>query len=189
MSMEILEQYWTEIIERVVKPLWNTDFASMYKSKRLDYDDFESMAGLELTKAFKAFDANKSNVLTFATNVIKKKARTELRDAGRDRRRAFSESDSLNVPMADDSKTEIIATLVSPVKTENSLLSEKRVSSFVKGLSNRQLRELILQLLCFEDDEICEMLGIDNKQYLDDIKEMRNFRNSKYLTQRGGFDK
>ena len=186
MSVKTLETHWTDIVEKVVKPLWASCFESIYRSNRLDYDDFESMAGYELTKAFSSYDENKSNVLTFATNVIKNKARTEIRNATRDRRRAFSESGSLNVPI-NENGSELILTIAAPEQTENSLLSERRVGAFVKNCSNKQLRILILQLLGFEEEEIVGMLEVEKKQYQSEIEELKNIRNSKYLTQRGGF--
>lgn len=104
MSMEILEQNWKIIVEKVVKPLWNTEYASMYKSKRLDYDDFESLAGYELTKAFINFDSQKSNVLTFATNVLKRKPKTELRNEGRQKRAAISTAVSIHDKVGEDTE-------------------------------------------------------------------------------------
>ena len=52
----VLGENWDSIKKRVVIPLWNGRFKSMYESIKLDYDDFESLAGIELSKAIKTFD-------------------------------------------------------------------------------------------------------------------------------------
>ena len=87
-----LEENWDSIKNRVIIPLWNSKFKSMYESIKLDYDDFESLAGIELAKAIKTFNSKKSNLLTFATGVVTKKAYTELRNCTqRDKRKTLYE--------------------------------------------------------------------------------------------------
>ena len=66
----MLEGNWEKIKTRVILPLWQGKFKSMYESAKLDYDDFESLAGIELSKAMKTFDSEKSNLYTYATRVI-----------------------------------------------------------------------------------------------------------------------
>ena len=86
----MLEEHWGKIKERVILPLWRGKFRSMYESAKLDYADFESLAGIELAKAMKTFDPEKSNIYTYATRVISQKAKTELRDCvQRDKRKAL----------------------------------------------------------------------------------------------------
>ena len=81
----------------------------MYESLKLDYDDFESMAGEELTKAIRSFNPDKSNLFTYATNVINKKAITEIRNCTqRDVRKASHISQSID--MMDKSIVENIPT-------------------------------------------------------------------------------
>ena len=52
---EMLEQNWERIKNRVISPLWHGKFRAMYESAKLDYDDFESLAGVELANAIKTF--------------------------------------------------------------------------------------------------------------------------------------
>ena len=87
---EMLEQNWERIKNRVVSPLWHGKFKTMYENAKLDYDDFESLAGVELANAIKTFNPEKSNIYTFATRVVTQKAKTELRNCTqRDKRKTW----------------------------------------------------------------------------------------------------
>ena len=190
MSLELLGANWTAIVNKVVKPLWNNEFKVMYEAVKLDYDDFESLAGYELTRAFKTFTAERSNLFTYATNVIRNKARTELRNYGsRDCRKALGSASSLNTPLDDEDETEIIDTIVADENERDDELTEKRVGGFIKKLSNHQLRVLMLQILEFSPDEIIETLDKTRAKYNDCIKGMQRYDIAKLLYQRGGFEK
>lgn len=174
MSLEVLEKNWLEILERVVKPLWRNEFKSMYEAAKLDYNDFESLAGYELTKAFATFNNLKSNLFTYATNVLRNKARTELRNNTlRDKRRALTVSESLNVPISEDDDTELINFIEDKPEDTNSDLSEKRVGEFLKKLSNQQLRILVLKLLDFDNDDIPEILGLTKIKVNDSMRGLK----------------
>lgn len=188
MSLELLGANWTAIVNKVVKPLWNNEFKVMYEAVKLDYDDFESLAGYELTRAFKTFTAERSNLFTYATNVIRNKARTELRNYGsRDCRKTLGYASSLNIPIDEDDDVELIDTIPDNSKEKDKSLSKNRVGGFIGKLSNCQLRILILQLLEFETDEIVEILDISKSKYNDAIKGIKSYEKSRILHQRGGF--
>lgn len=173
-NKSFLENEWINIENRVVIPLWNASYKPMYESLKLDYDDFVSLAGYELTKAISSFDDSKSNLYTFAANVIKRKANTELRDYGsRDKRKTLSGARSLNVS-TDDNDDEEIDDIPSKVEEPNNLLSEKRVGEYLKNLSNRQLRIIVLKLLDFDATDIRGILGITQKEVNDAIKGLKS---------------
>ena len=154
-----LEENWTKIRDRVILPLWNGKFKHMYENAKLDYDDFESLAGLELSKAIKTFDPEKSNLFTYSTRVVSQKALTELRNCTqRDKRKALHISESL-----DDSENAVCDIAIDEEKQEISELSELRVGNFINSLNNNQLRILILTLLEFEISDISHMLNIPNQ--------------------------
>lgn len=158
--LNYLETNWIAIKNKVILPLWKNKFKSMYESIKMDYNDFESLAGLELTKAIKTFNPEKSNLFTYATNVISKKAMTELRDCTqRDVRKTLYVSDSVDA--LDNSIVDSIPS--KDAKKEISQLTELRVGGFVNSLNNNQLRVLILSLLDFESGDIPDMLNISNK--------------------------
>lgn len=154
----ILEENWQKIKERVITPLWYGKFQLMYENAKLDYADFESLAGIELAKAIKTFNPEKSNIYTYATRVISQRAKTELRDCTqRDKRRALHTADSIDVP--DSSALNV------PIeeKQEMSELTEHRVGNFVNSLNNNQLRILILTLLGFDSTNMPNMLNMSNQ--------------------------
>lgn len=156
--LTIIEENWSKIKKRVIVPLWNGKFKSMYEKIKMDYDDFESLAGLELSKAINTFDPEKSNIFTFATRVITQKAKTELRNCTqRDKRRALYIAESIDVPNS--------PAVNKPVeeKQEMSELSELRVGNFINSLNNNQLRILILSLLDFDTTDIPNMLNMSNQ--------------------------
>lgn len=130
----------------------------MYESAKLDYDDFESLAGIELTKAIKTFNPEKSNLYTYATKVVTQKAKTELRNyTQRDKRKALHTADSI------DNDSCIVYQKPAEEKQEVSELSELRVGNFINSLNNNQLRILILTLLEFDTTDIPDMLNMSNQ--------------------------
>ena len=159
MKVNYLETNWQKIRKKVVIPLWNGKFKSMYENAKMDYDDFESLAAIELTKAMKSFNPEKSNLFTYATNVICRKAMTEIRNCTqRDVRKALYVSDSVDA--LDKSVIENISYQSIEEKSE---LSQLRVGNFINVLNNNQLRVLILILLGFDNDDMPDMLNISSK--------------------------
>lgn len=154
----LLEENWQKIKERVISPLWHGKFKTMYESVKLDYDDFESLAGIELSKAMKTFNPEKSNLFTYATRVITQKAKTELRNCTqRDKRKALHTADSI------DSDGCLACQKPVEEKVEVSELSELRVGNFINSLNNNQLRILILTLLDFDITDMPNMLNMSNQ--------------------------
>lgn len=154
----ILEEKWEEIKKRVILPLWNGKFKSMYENAKLDYNDFESLAGIELSKAMNTFDPEKSNIFTYSTRVITQKAKTELRNCTqRDKRKTLYTADSIDNDgcQAYEKPAE--------EKQEISELTELRVGNFINSLNNNQLRILILTLLDFDVTDMPNMLNMSNQ--------------------------
>lgn len=165
----ILEEKWEAIKKRVILPLWNGKFKSMYESAKLDYDDFESLAGIELTKAIKNFNPEKSNIYTFATRVITQKAKTELRNCTqRDKRKTLHVADSIDIPESP------AINKPSEEKQEISELTELRVGNFINSLNNNQLRILILSLLEFDATDMPDMLNMSNQTMHSILNSLKN---------------
>lgn len=163
--MSILEENWKSIKNRVILPLWNGKFKKMYENAKLDYDDFESLAGFELSKAMVNFDPEKSNLFTFSTRVISQKAATELRDCTRrDKRKSLHTAESIYRNSYDDSSKTILDDIpCESEREETSEISELRVGNFINSLNNNQLRILILTLLDFDSSDMSNMLNISKK--------------------------
>lgn len=177
--MTLLEENWQKIKDRVIVPLWNSKFKSMYESVKLDYDDFESLAGFELTKAMQTFNPEKSNLFTYATRVISQKAKTELRDCTkRDKRKVLHMAESIDIPdcPAWNKATE--------EKQDVAELSELRVGNFINSLSNNQLRILILTLLDFDATDMPTMLNMSNQTMQSIIGSLKNVDLTRILYRR-----
>lgn len=161
---KILAENWDSITAKVLKPLWSTRFKSMYESLKLDYSDFESLAGFELTKAFRNFKSDKSNIYTFATNVVSRKAKSELRDfSKRSRRRALTEAASLESPLCENGDITIGETIAAKEKDEDEIgeLTQK----YLDSLTKKQREVALLFMEGFKEKRIKEMLGLSNDQY------------------------
>lgn len=185
MSLKLLEDNWNSIMKKVIEPLWIHKFQTMYESVKLDKDDFISLAGEELTKAFAKYNSNASNIYTYAQHVVTKKAETELRNCTkRDKRKALYTASSLNQPISEDSDEEMILTIEDTRNEEITELSEHRVGNFVNSLSNQQLRILILQLLGFEVGDMPDMLNIPRKTMTDILKGLKSNELTRILYRR-----
>lgn len=181
----LLEDKWKDIRQKVIIPLWNKKFKSMYNNIKMDYDDFESLAGIELSKAIKTYDSSKSNIYTYATRVISKKALTELRNCMRDKRKTLCVSDSIDRTYDNDSSNTLADNIpYSNNKEEYSELSQLRVGGFVNSLNNNQLRVLILKLLDFDSSDMPDMLNISNKTINEIIHSFKNANVTRILFRR-----
>lgn len=183
MASELLETNWNAIRSRVIVPLWRASYKDKYESAKLDYDDFESMAGIELTKAMATYDESKSNLFTFATNVIKRKANTELRDCtDRDKRMALHSAGSLDVPISDEQSTLKVDVIPAPHIEDNSNID--KIRRYLTKLSTREKDIVIFKLIGFDEDDIISTMGITKKKYTDSVKSMRIYEKASILRSR-----
>lgn len=183
MACEILEDNWCSIQQKIIVPLWKAIYKSKYELTKLDYDDFESMAGYELTKAMANFDESKSNIFTFAANVIKRKANTELRDCSdRDKRAALYCSESLDVPISEDQSTTKLDVVAAPQVEDNT--DPDKIKRYLTQLSSAEKDIIIFKLIGFDDADIVNTMGISKKKYSDAIKSMRIYEKASILRSR-----
>ena len=185
MSLQVLNDNYKQIMTKVVEPMWKYQMKTLFQQNKLDKDDYISLVNLELTKAFKNYDSKKSNIYTFAQNVIKRKCYNEVRNCNRDCRKALAEAISLNAPLDNqDDGTELIFLIEDKVQDEISELTEKRVGEFISNLSNIQLRILLLKLLGFDNDVYAEVLHIPKNRVNDAIKNLKNIETTRSLYKR-----
>ena len=180
--MITLEENWGSIKNRVIVPLWNRQFKSMYESIKLDYDDFESLAGIELSKAMKTFDPEKSNLFTYATRVITQKAKTELRNCTqRDRRKALHVSESIE-SLVEQNDVSFLATEggFTNLESHKDALSDKMIA-YLQKLSKLQKQILFAMTEGYSDDEIKISLNITSKEFTDACATLRSYRNVSLL--------
>ncbi len=174
----MLEKNWQKIKERVIVPLWHRKFKSMYESAKLDYDDFESLAGFELSKALINFDSDKSNIFTYATEVIAKKAMTELRDCTRrDKRRVLHIAESVDA--LDSTVPEKMTYNIDQEVTEDAL-SEK-MKLYLSRLSTLQKDILYAMSEGYTNDEIIIRFRITEKERAEALSAIKSYRNVSIL--------
>ena len=185
--MEALtESQWEYIREKIIKPMWFKSFQHTYEDVRLDYDDFESMCGFELSKAIQTFDASKSSLRTFIITVIRRKALMQIRDSKREKRKALLYAVSMDAP-CDDLDVEI-KDMIRDISAENQITNIEGVSdsatnvcNYLKEISSLQKSILICKLLDLEDSEIRNGLNISANKYNDLTKNMKRFEKEKHL--------
>ena len=173
--MDLLEEKWDEIKRRVILPLWNGKFKKMYEDAKMDYNDFESLVGIELAKAIKIFNPEKSSLCTFATRVITQKAYTELRDCTkRDKKMALHTSLSLDAPCKDSEiSLEAIICGDSDNKDESNILGIKR---YMKLLSWCQMEILLLRYIGLKKEDILNIMDMTSAEYEDNLKKIQSGR-------------
>lgn len=160
-NKNLLEQEWTNIQKKVVEPLWKK-YHYMYESLKLDYDDFESLAGFELTKAIDKFDSTKSNLYTFATNIIDRKAKSELRNYGTSQKRSgFYKAISIDATIDENGEITLVDILVTKDEDNVSALTQRYLDSLTK--MQRKVADLFMQG-CNEQD-VKAMLSLSSDKY------------------------
>lgn len=175
--MVVLEKNWAAIRNKVIIPLWNGKFKGMYESVKLDYDDFESLAGIELTKAMQTFNSDKSNIFTYATGVITKKAMTELRNCTkRDKRKALHIAESV------DALDQNIVESIPYVGSDDSkdALSEK-MKAYLNKLSKLQKDVLFAMAQGYTNEEIVAKFKITERDRAEACSAIKSYRNVSVL--------
>ena len=180
--MCLLDENWNKIQKKVILPLWHGKFKLMYESAKLDYDDFESLAGIELSKAMKTFDPEKSNLFTYATKVITQKAKTELRNCTqRDRRKALHTSESIDF-LVEQNDVSFLATNdgFEILESSKDALSDKMVA-YLNRLSTLQKQVLYAMADGYSNDEIKIRLNITSNELIDACTAIKSYRNVSLL--------
>ena len=181
-NMILLGENWKKIQNKVVFPLWNGKFKSMYEKAKLDYNDFESLAGLELSKAMSTFNPKKSNLFTYATTVITQKALTELRNCTqRDKRKALHVAESVDALDEQGNTTlNIVDKYLADSDTSKDVLSDK-MTAYLNRLSNLQRRILFMMSEGYSNDEIRRFLDITAREMSDACAALKSYRNVSLL--------
>ena len=179
MSLQLLEENWESIESKVIYPLWKYKFCSLYQSVKMDKDDFESLAGEVLTKAFKNYDFNESNIFTYSKMVLTNKARTEVRDRKREKRRAELVTDSLEQKAGKDYDTPLEEILEDVRESNTAEAFELEVAILVinKYLQKKEQTVINLLLRGYNCKDISKMLNLD-KDYIQNMKKKLNGNSS-----------
>ena len=164
-TMLLLSEKWNDIEKVVIVPLWKRKYQKLYEKVKLDFDDFESLAGLELTKAFQNYDERASNIFTYSTMVLSRKALAEYQSRNRQKRFADSYAESLSQKISENSET-TLEDIVEDLTTGESedIEIEEAISAICKVVTKTRERKIIeLASKGYDDEKIAEILHIDVK--------------------------
>lgn len=143
-----LSENWTMIEQKVLKPLYNKEFKAMYNMAKLDYDDFVSLAGVEIVKAIDGFDSNRCKLTSYVQVIVRNKAKTELtRYVRRKKRQAFLKAYSLNKQIDEDGRCLGDLISVEEVDSNINLNTQNAVKDILKSLQNTFEREVLKFIL------------------------------------------
>ena len=189
-QMDILSDNWTTIVNKVIRFQWNTRFKKAYEKAKLDYDDFESMAGYELTKAIYTYDETKSSITTFAADVVSKKALTEIRDwTQRDKRRASVEACSIFMIVNNETGATLEDEICNICDCANNDFETDNLKDVIlRELKQAKERELIERLMDgYSIKETALMLRVDEK-WINAIRQyIANCSNVRRVARKCGF--
>lgn len=164
-TMLLLSEKWNDIEKVVIVPLWKRKYQKLYEKVKLDFDDFESLAGLELTKAFQNYDESASNIFTYSTMVLSRKALAEYQSRNRQKRFADSYAESLSQKISENSET-TLEDIIGDLTTDESedIEIEEAISAICKVVTKTRERKIIeLASKGYDDEKIAEILHIDVK--------------------------
>lgn len=165
MSLQLLENNWEAIIKKVVNPLWEFKFKTLYHSVKFDKDDFFSLAGEELTKAFLSYNSDESNVFTYSRTVLTRKAMTEFRDRKREKRKADLIAESIHQKIDEDGERtleDVIENIIHNEECED--LELKATIKAIHILLKPKERKIVdLSMKGLENKDIAIVLHMDIK--------------------------
>lgn len=159
--LALLEANWEQIKTKVVDKLWYGKFKYMYESCKLDKDDFDSLANLVLTRAFKNYNARESNVFTYAYNVLQRKAKSELTYYHRQRREGFIYAESIQAHVNEDGDFTLEGLVVDNKASASSFdtdIVEKEMLKLIKTKKDKQI--IKLSMAGYKDADITNMLNV-----------------------------
>ena len=159
--MLVLENNWEAMKSNVIDKLWHAKFKYMYESCKLDKDDFDSLASVTLTDAFKNYNAGESSIYTYAYNVLQRKAKTELTYYHRQRREGYIHAESIQAHIDEDGDF-TLENLVVDNKINSSTFDtdmiEKEMLKLIKTKKDKQI--IKLSMAGYKDVDISNMLNI-----------------------------
>ena len=170
MSIFLLENNWEQIKIRVIDKLWFCKFKGMYEACKLDKDDFDSLANIVLTKAFKdGYNEKSSGIFTYATNVLDRKAKTELTHYHREKRGGGTLTLSMQQMVDEENDIEIEDTIEAVQEDEISHLTQRYIDSLSK--MQNKVAELIMD--GYDNYSIKKILGLSDNKFKMIMQRMR----------------
>lgn len=164
MSLHLLESNWDVIQKKVIIPLWHKDFKNVYENAKMDFDDFQSLANFELTKAFQDYDKNLGNIFTYATMIIKRKASSELRNAKREKRTIYLHAKSLHETL-ENSDITLQDLIEEKSEVRECAIEEQNIKDEIyKELRMKEKKILDLTIDGYSNEEIATKMHLKPKE-------------------------
>ena len=170
MSISLLENNWKQMKIKVIDKLWFHKFKGMYEACKLDKDDFDSLANIVLTKAFKQdYNQEVSSIFTYATNVLDRKAKSELTYYHREKRGRGVPEISMQQMIDEENDIEVEDMIEVEREEDIGHLAQRYVDSLPK--MQKQVAELIM--LGYDNQLIKKELKLSDDRFKMIIKRMR----------------
>ena len=185
-KQQILEEYASNNMARLRKISYPL-FIKFGGISEKDHDDFYSKANEELWKATKVFDESKNIPFeAYLLGCLKRKFKTEMTGLNREKRKSDRLSVSLDTPIGEDEGATLGDILSSDFNLEKEVLGDAetdnlKIEKYLHKLSKMQRRIVGFLSEGYSPSEIQELLHIENKRYLDNIKAIQSYENIKVL--------
>lgn len=185
-KQQILEEYASNNMARLRKISYPI-FIKFGGLSDKDHDDFYSKANEELWKATEAFDESKNIPFeAYLLGCLKRKFKTEMTGLNREKRKSDRLSVSLDTPIGEDEGATLGDILSSDFNLEKEVLGDTetdnlKIEKYLHRLSKMQRSIVGFLSEGYSPSEIQEILHIENKRYLDNIKAIQSYENIKVL--------
>lgn len=133
-----------------------------------EFQDWLSLGELLVCEAAKDYDPNKgAKFSTFAQIVVQRRMKSRIRDNNTNKRKANEGCDSIDRPvMRDGAKTTLGDTIIDESATvDNEDEDLSRVAMFLKGLSQKQLRVLVMLLIGGTKSSVMKAMNMTSEKY------------------------
>lgn len=189
-----------------LRKLCNKEMMKFGGISNMDYDDFYSRVGWDITLAKKSFDQSKGKTFEkYIYGVIKLSVRKEMKHRNREKRQIIVETEEKDVNGNIKKHKEYVANVSMDTPTgdkENSTMGDmiadkntiekeffekneecysEEMNQYLRRLSLLQQEVLRLISIGFESKEILAELHIDKKQYEDCYAAIHSYRNVSIL--------
>lgn len=164
---DIIETNWSDIKEMIDK-LWYGKFCRLYKKVKLDKDDFESMAGLEITLAINNWN-KETSLIAYLRVVVQNRGYSLMTKQNRIKRKCDTYSDSLNQTISNGERHVELGDLI-PYSCDVEENVNENFAKYLQKLSSFQKDILILKLLSLNVGDIANCMEISEQRVNDILK-------------------
>lgn len=188
-DLSILQPY-CENDMKLLKKVSRSIFLKFNESlTKADYDDFYSLANLTLWKAYNSYDPDMGVCFDgFLHTCLQKKFKSELTKRHRHKRILNQFATSLDAENKDDDKGSLMEFIPSDFDTFEEVLKRQekeqyqdKVRKYLSRLSNQQVNILNLLVDGYEPYEIRKILKISERQYSENMQNIKAYENVKIL--------